>query len=139
MPPLTLEDQHDKPVSIVPATRWLVFANDKVGSDLVSAALSSEAPGVLERLQLVYVADISAMPAMVTRMFALPKLRGLPFPIALVRDPVQVAQVAGLPRQPGSAALLRLESARIEEIIMVGSAAELRAALGLKGAQMPGR
>ncbi len=127
------------PVSIGQATRWVVFATDKTGSDLVSSVLAAEPPGLLDRLQLVYVADISAMPAMVTRMFALPKLRELSFPIALVRDAAQVAQVTDVPRQAGSATLLRMEYPRVMQIIMVGSAAELRAALGLTGEAVPGR
>jgi NADPH-dependent ferric siderophore reductase len=139
MPAVFLSDQHDKPVSIGPATRWVIFASDKAGSDLVTAVLAAEAPVMLDRLQLVYLADISAMPAMVTRMFALPKLRELSFPIALVRDPAQVAQAADLPRQAGSAAVLRLERQQIAQIIMVGSAEELRAALGLTGETVPGR
>lgn len=134
MPPLALNDQHDKPVAIGPATRWIVFASDKAASDMVNAVLSAEPAGTLERLQLVTIADISAMPAMVTRMFALPKLRELPYPIALARESDQVAQVADLPRQPGRATLLRMEDGRIARISAAGSAAELRAALGLTGA-----
>jgi len=134
LPPLTLNDQHDKPVTIGPATRWIVFASEKAVSDMVNTVLSAEPAGTVERLQLVYIADISAMPAMVTRMFALPKLRELPYPVALARESDQVAQVADLPRQPGSATLLRLEDGRIARISAVGSAAELRAALGLAGA-----
>ena len=49
-------------------------------------------------MRLVYVADISGMPALVTRMFALPKMRELPFPIALVREDAHLAQVADIPR-----------------------------------------
>jgi hypothetical protein len=37
-------------------------------------------------------------------MFALPKLRELPFPLALVREPAQAAQVSDIPRTAGSAA-----------------------------------
>jgi hypothetical protein len=135
LPTLTLNDQHDKPVAIGASTRWIVFASKRRVSDMVNAVLSAEPAGTLERLQLVSIADISAMPAMVTRMFALPKLRELPYPVALVREGEQVAQVADLPRQPGSATLLRLQDGRIVQIIAAGNAGELRAALGLAGAE----
>lgn len=36
VPPLTLNDQHDKPVSIAADTRWIVFASEKSVSDMVS-------------------------------------------------------------------------------------------------------
>jgi len=64
----------------------VVFASGKTVSDMVSTVLAAEPAGVVDRLRLVYVADISGMPALVEGMFALPKRRQLPVPIALVRD-----------------------------------------------------
>jgi hypothetical protein len=131
LPSLQLNDQQDKPVTVPPSTRWLLFANETAVSDMVSAVFAAEPFGVLDRLHLVYVADISAMPALVTRMFALPKLRELPFPIGLVRESDQLAQTANLPRQPGAATLLRVTDGRVIEILAVRNSAELRAALVL--------
>ena len=131
MPTLSLNDQHDKPVPVSPSTRWVVFTAEKPVSDMVSAVLAAEPAGVADRLRLVYVADISGMPALVTRMFALPKLRELPFPIALVREPAQVAQVADIPRTSGSATVLRLEDGRVTQVTTARQATELRAMLGL--------
>jgi hypothetical protein len=131
MPPLSLSDQHDKPAAVGPSTRWVVFTAEKAVSDMVSAVLTAEPAGTVERMRLVYVADISGMPSLVTRMFALPKLRELPFPIALVRDPAQVTQVADIPRVPGSATVLRIDAGRVALVVMARQAAELRAALGL--------
>ena len=129
LPTLTLKDQHDKPVAIPADTRWVLFSAEKAVSDMVGSVLSAEPAGVMGRAHLVYVADLSAMPAMMTRMFALPKLRELPYSIALVRDAADVAQVADLPRQPGAATLLRLDNGRIAQVTTVGNAADLRAAL----------
>ncbi len=131
MPALSLNDQHDKPVLLSPSTRWVVFTSEKPVSDMVSAALAAEPAGVTERLHLVYVADISGMPALVTRMFALPKLRELPFPIALVRDTAQVTQVADIPRVAGAATVLRLEDGRVIQVASARQTAELRTLLGL--------
>lgn len=129
LPTLTLKDQHDKPVAIPADTRWVLFSAEKSVSDMVGSVLSAEPAGAMGRAHLVYVADLSAMPAMVTRLFALPKLRELPYSIALVRDAADVAQVADLPRQPGAATLLRLDNGRIAQVTTVGNAADLRAAL----------
>jgi hypothetical protein len=131
VPTMSLNDQHDKPVSVGPATRWVVFTAEKPVSDMVSAVLAAEPAGVADRLRLVYVADISGMPALVTRLFALPKLRELPFPIALVREPAQVAQVADVPRTAGGATVLQLEGGRVIQVATARQAAELRALLGL--------
>lgn len=131
MPTLNLNDQHDKPAPVGPATRWVVFTAEKAVSDMVSTVLAAEPAGVVDRLRLAYVADISGMPALVTRMFALPKLRDLPFPIALVREAAQVAQVSDIPRAAGSATVLRLEGGRVSQVATARQAAELRALLGL--------
>jgi hypothetical protein len=130
-PTLVLNDQHDRPVPVGPDTRWLVFAGEKPVSDFVTAVLAAEPAGIVERLRLVYVVDIVGMPAWVTQMFALPRLRELSFPIALVREPAQAALLAELPRHPGSATVLRLEDGRVVRVAAVRSAAELRSALGL--------
>lgn len=135
LPTLTLKDQHDKPVAIPADTRWVLFSAEKAVSDMVGSVLSAEPAGVMGRAHLVYVADLSAMPAMMTRMFALPKLRELPYSIALVRDAADIAQVADLPRQPGAATLLRLDNGRIAQVTAVGNAADLRAALALAPAK----
>ena len=135
LPTLSLKDQHDKPVAIASDTRWVLFSGEKSVSDMVGTVLSAEPAGVMGRLHLIYVADISSMPALVTRMFALPKLRDLPYSIALVREAAERAQVADLPRPPGAATLLRLENGRIVQISAVPSAADLRTKLGLAPAQ----
>jgi hypothetical protein len=131
MPTLSLNDQHDKLAAVSAQTRWVVFTAEKAVSDMVSAVLAAEPTGVAHRLRLVYVADISGMPALATRMFALPKLRELPFPIALVRDTAEVAQVADIPRAAGAATVLRLENGRVIQVVSARQAAELRTRLGL--------
>jgi len=137
MPTLSLNDQHDKPAAVSPQTRWVVFAAEKPVSDMVSAVLAAEPAGVADRLRLVYVADISGMPALVTRMFALPKLRELSFPIALVRDTAQATQVAEIPRVKGAATVLRLDNGRVAQVATVRLADELRTLLALPTKPIP--
>ena len=134
LPTLTLKDQHDKRVVIPSDTQWVLFASEKSVSDMVSAVLSTQPVNVVDGMRLIYLADISGMPAIVTSMFALPKLRSLPFSIALVRDANEVTQIADLPRQPGAATLLRLEDGRITRLDAVRNSTELRLALGLPAA-----
>lgn len=131
MPTLSLSDQHDRPAALNASTRWLVFTAEKAVSDMVNATLSAETSGVIDGLHLLYVADISGMPPLITRMFALPKLRDLAFPIALVRDATQAAQLSGLPREAGSATVLRLDNGRVTQVATARDSTELRKLLGL--------
>ncbi len=134
LPTIALEDQHGKPVHVDGSTRRLVYTAERSVGDMVSKLLAAQPAGVLGRLNAVYVADISAMPAFITRMFALPKMRELPFSIALVRDSAEQAQVSDLPRQPGAATVLLLEEGRVSEILLPHNETQLRLALGLPAA-----
>jgi hypothetical protein len=128
MPPIAVESQHGQAVSITPATRKLIFAADKAAGDLATSVLAPEPAGVLDRLNAVYLADISGMPAFVTRMFALPKMRELPFAVGLVRD---AAVTADLPRQPGEVTVVDIDQGRAVQIRSAADAAALRKLLGL--------
>jgi hypothetical protein len=128
LPPLTLEDQHGRTVAVEATTQWLIFTVDKATSDFVNGVLAAQGPRVLDRLKAVYVADISAMPGIVTRMFALPKLRELPFSIALARE---AAAVADLPRRAGAATVLTLDNGQVIQVQYLQTEAQLRQALAL--------
>jgi hypothetical protein len=128
-PQIALADQHDRPVSVGPATAWLIFAPDMPASNLANQVLQAQQPGVLERLKAVYLADISAMPSMVTTMFALPKMRERHFAIGLARD---ASQVADLPRRAGEVTVLVLRDGRVGQVIYAGDEAALRRMLGLE-------
>lgn len=128
LPPLSLEDQHGKAVSIPAGARIVLFAADKAASDLANEVLGNEKPGTLERLQAVYLADISGMPSLITKMFALPAMRALPFPIGLAREP---AVLADLPRQKAAVTVIRLADGKVQGIDHARDAAQLKQLLGL--------
>lgn len=107
LPALALQDQNERPWSVAPGTRRLVFAADRAGSELVQAALGADGAQRLAAARAVYVADIHAMPALVTRLFALPALRALPYPVGLVRDD---RTAADLPRRAGQATVLEVDA-----------------------------
>jgi hypothetical protein len=120
----TLENQHGLPLPIDAATRRLVFSTEKAVSDWVHAALSPWGAAGLEQAGIVCVADISAMPALITRMFALPKLRELPIAIGLARE---AGVLADLPRRPGLATAVRLDRLQVLEVQYLPDAPALAA------------
>jgi hypothetical protein len=107
----------------------VLFAADKAASDLANALLAAQPAGVLDRLQAAYLADISAMPAVITRMFALPALRALPFRVGLARD---ASLLADVPRQRGAVSVIRLSEGRVDRIDFASDEVQLRSALGLQ-------
>ncbi len=128
-PALALEDQHGRTVSTSANTRLVLFAADKAASDLINEVLAARPAGVLDGLGAVYFADISAMPALVTRMFALPALREMPFAVGLGRE---AGQLADLPRQKGAATIVRLVDGKVASIEYARNVGQLMQAIGLK-------
>ncbi|WP_341893066.1 hypothetical protein [Variovorax sp. YR752] len=106
LPAMVLQDQHGQAVAVPGAARWLLFAPDKAAADLAQDWLKARGPGALKSLQAVYLADISGMPALVARMFALPRLRELPFPVALASE---AALTSEWPRRAGQLTLVAVD------------------------------
>ncbi|MBG6082174.1 NADPH-dependent ferric siderophore reductase [Rubrivivax gelatinosus] len=127
LPALALQDQNERPWSVAPGTRRLVFAADRAGSELVQSALGADGAQRLAAARAVYVADIHAMPALVTRLFALPALRSRPYPVGLVRDDQAAAE---LPRRAGQATVLELDAqGAVAAVHYAADAAALQALL----------
>ena len=79
-------DQWDQPQALDENTRWLVVAQGMDAGDIVEEVfthLNVSDPGTRG---LLYLADISGMPGLITRFIALPAMRDFAFPMALIRE-----------------------------------------------------
>lgn len=85
-PTTTLNNQWDKSVSINQETTLVIFASDMDANDIIKASLDELKITNLAERHWVYAADISGMPSVIAKMFALPKMRDYAFPIALDRE-----------------------------------------------------
>ena len=84
--PWTLLDQHDQACSLSEETRILLVARSMDGARLVESALKTRPQGYLEARRAVFVADISRMPSLIARLFAVPAMRDYPYRVLLDRD-----------------------------------------------------
>jgi hypothetical protein len=130
LPPLTLADQHDVSTTIGPQTRVILFTRDMDAGDLVKEALAGHA-ALLTQAQAVYVSDISGMPSLIARLFALPAMRKRPYPMLIDRDG---SATADFPTVEGKVTVLRLRALQIEAVEYADSVAAVRAALASGGA-----
>ena len=117
-----LEDQFGKSDRVDEATGLILFSRDMDGGEVLSAALEGKNAEYLADRQAVYVADISGMPGLVARLFALPKMRKRGYPMLLDRDGEVTAR---LPDQEGSGTLIELDKLQIVGINFLSNAAEL--------------
>lgn len=112
-PPLALKDQHDKQFPVGPDARVIFFAFEMDGARLMTKTLDGLPAATLERKNAVYIADISAMPGLISTMAAEPRLQRAPYRIALIR---YARDGERLPRKPGAVTVLTLEAGRISSI-----------------------
>ena len=124
LPPLALADQFDKNHTLSSDTRWLLFSHDRAVSDALHPVLA--ALPAAQRDGVVYVADISRMPALVSRLFAVPAMRELPFAVWLARD---AASVAALPREAGKLTVLALQGDKVMAVHYLADVGALPALL----------
>ena len=112
----SFENQWEKPVELNQQTKWLVVSQSKESGNIVKEAFEALELADLNQHQLVYIADISAMPSFVTKLFALPKMRDYAFPMALIQEEGQLAAMKLPLKDNESVAVLALEQLQVGEI-----------------------
>jgi hypothetical protein len=122
----TLLDQHDQAYSLNDQTRTLLVARNMDGAKLVKAALADRPKGYLEARNAVFVADIQRMPALISKLFAVPAMRDYSYRVMLDRDGKVVARYPGA---EDKVLWLQLEQGRVVAQNEYASAEALREAL----------
>ncbi|MBO3276742.1 FAD/FMN-containing dehydrogenase [Pseudomonas schmalbachii] len=122
----TLLDQFDKPYTLDDRLRVLLIARDMTGANLVKEALAERPQGYLEARHAAFVADISSMPAVISKLFAVPAMRDYAYRVLLDRGP----RVANrYPQAPEKVLWLQLEGGSVVSSQTFDSAQKLREAL----------
>jgi hypothetical protein len=122
----TLEDQHGVAHNVDGGVALLLFSRDMEGGDLIKQALADAPAERLTSRHAVYVAEISRMPKMIAKMFALPSMRKRPYPMLLDRDGTTTAR---LPSAEGRATLIFLRDLEVLRVEQAETAAEVASAL----------
>lgn len=120
----TFEDQFSEAMVLDENTQWVVFSFDKTGGDWVHEALTELAIEDIAQLQGLYVADISAMPGIITRMFALPKMRKYDYKLAL---DLSGELTQDWPQTDGTVTLMKLDGLKVTEMKKVNQPEQIKA------------
>ena len=126
--PFSIEDQHGQTHQLDASVEAVLFSRDMKGGDLIKAALADVSPSFLEQHHAVYLADISGMPGLIARMFAIPKMRRRPYPMLLDRDGSPSEK---FPDVEGKATVVSLAKLRVTAIQHFTTADDLMRALGI--------
>ncbi|WP_322520578.1 hypothetical protein SR882_07195 [Guyparkeria halophila] len=82
-----LTDQHDQTHRLPgDTTQAIVFSSSKQADETLSPVLESVVGDRLISGEVIYLSDISRMPGLISRLFALPSLRDRDYPVVLIRE-----------------------------------------------------
>jgi hypothetical protein len=103
-------------------TTLVLFAPDKAAGELAHEVLRYSNNTEMAAKNIVFISDISRMPSLIRRMFALPAMRDYPYRVLLGYEEEETAM---LPRQAGKVTVLRIHSGEITQIEFADSPASL--------------
>ncbi|QOP45058.1 hypothetical protein [Sulfurimonas paralvinellae] len=83
---MKLNDQNGKPRTITADTKIVFFSFAKPTGHACNDFLEKKPANFLQEHKALYVADVSAAPSIIKKMFILPDLKDLKFPILLIND-----------------------------------------------------
>lgn len=116
---MAFTDQHGRNQVIDETTRMILFAADRAAAKLVHAAIENQDDDYLPAQRVVYVADISRMPWLIARIFAIPRMKDYAYPIALGRKSEDCVE---FPRQKGKVSLIYLDQQKLKKIVFAATA-----------------
>ncbi|MGB5866634.1 MAG: hypothetical protein WBG69_02060 [Arcobacteraceae bacterium] len=82
----TLQDQFDKTHTVNSDTKTIIVSSEKATSAALNEFLGAKEKGFLENNNAVFIADISGMPSLITKFFALPKMKKYNYNILLITE-----------------------------------------------------
>ena len=121
---LKLNDQNEKPETLSADTQIIFFSFSKPMGHACNEFLESKPADFLAQHHAVYVADVSPAPSLIKKMFILPDLKELKFPILLINDDKLSAEFTkGMDKD--SIVVVHLDNYKITKIDNLKDAKEL--------------
>ena len=110
---IRLNDQFGKVHTLEQNVKRIYFTHDMAGGKLLKAALGDKGQAVLDRQQAVAMTDVSAMPAMIRSMMALPAMKKRSYQIWIDETG---SVLGGLPRKPDQVTVIELDHLTITSV-----------------------
>lgn len=117
-----LEDQYGHPFKHEDVMNTVLYVNSMRAKKITRDALEGIDLSCLDGGRVVYLADISGMPGLISTLIAVPRMRNYPYPIWLDRSGVATD---ALPVQDDAVTLLTVEQQAITRIEFLAGATAL--------------
>jgi hypothetical protein len=120
--PMKLVDQFGVLHSLDKTPKTIIMTFEKEPSSKVHKFLATKSNDFLQTNNATFIADITGMPAFVTKMFALPKMRTYNHPILLITDENLGER---FPAEDDKITIIKSENSKIKSISFVSSISSL--------------
>lgn len=121
---VSFNDQFEQPMTFGNDTKWVLFSSEKAAGKMVKESLNALELTDLAVHNGIYIADVSAMPSLITKMFAIPKMKDYAFKVAVVFDE---NKVANWPHQEDKVSAMLLENMEVKSVEYFDSTEALQA------------
>lgn len=119
--PNEFTDQFDQKIKISESTRWIIFSNEKESYEILTDFFKSKKMSKTESFHGYYIADISKMPRLISKYFAIPEMQKLTYSILLDQN----NETENWPRKAKHFTLIKLKSLKMIEIQFLKEQSEL--------------
>jgi len=119
------ETPHGKKLKIPHTVKTVVVSYEKDTGKLVNEYLNNKYPPYLAKMNAVFIADIHEMPSIITKLFALPKMRKYKHTIYL-NNKEYFSKF--LPPKDEKITIIKFENQKVKSIKYISTAQELKKA-----------
>ena len=123
LPTLTVKDQFEKEFTIDAKIKTIIFSATKDESATIKDFLVTKDKNYLTTNNIAYVADITGMPSLISKFFALPKMKDYSFSILLIDEDNK----ALFPVEQDKITIITLDNSKITDIKFIKTAEDLAA------------
>ena len=81
-----LKDQFDKVHNLTNETKKIIFVFTKATGHIMKLYMGDKQPDYLTSRNITFIADISGMPSIIAKMFAIPDMQESKYPILLIKE-----------------------------------------------------
>jgi len=123
--PFTIKDQFDKEYSLDASTKKVIFAFSNITGQLIKGFMASQKPDYLTSRNILYIADISGMPSIISKMFAIPSMKDDIYPILLIKEKDEAIRFRN-EKQKDAVMIISLENEIIKNVKFVTNETDLK-------------
>lgn len=124
VPTLKIKDQFEKEHTLDGSIKTIIFSASKDEASVIRDVINAKGKAeFLTSNSVAYVADITAMPSLITKFFAMPKMKKYEFPILFIDEENKDI----FPVKEEMISVISVENGKVTDIKYVKTAEELTA------------